>query len=335
MCDDASNTVVETPTNPFDDPIQRTKYLIKYIRLRKQRAEGELEKRNALKKQKKDAQATVHNARETMRVNEMESNRCKQRLEDLTLSKHELLITLKSIINRETERKRRREAIEEENRRVAAEQQATLLAQAAAEQQQQNIQQAALEAFLLSNQLKNPHLLNSLGMGNRMGYSNIAQLFNTMQQQQLITNSASSRASTSASPANTQLPQRFHTPFQSTTPTTEQQQQSTRQHQQLQAQQAAAAALQSQQQQQTNQQQAALNALIRQQLLAAAIGQQPQANPDTSVLPNALMQQGVIPSSVAAALHLQQQQQQMPNEMMYQTLLATIKAMNSQSSNQH
>lgn len=326
MCDETNNTVVENLVNPFDDPLQRTKYLIKYIRLRKQRAEGEIAKRNALKKQKKDAQATLYNARESMRACEVESNRCKQRLEELTQSKHELLITLKSIINRETERKRRREALEE-NRRMAAEQQATILAQAAAEQQQY-FQQAALETFLLSNQFKNPNLLNSLGMGNRIGYSNIAQLFNTMQQQQLINNSSTNRASTFASPTNTQLQQRYNTPFQSTTPTIEQQQQqSSRQQQQLQAQQAAAAVLQSQQQQ-TTQQQVALTALIRQQLLAATMGQQSQ-QAESSVLPSTLMHSSVIPSPVAAALHLQQQQQ-MPNEMVYQTLLATIKAMNPQ-----
>ena len=51
---------------PFDDPIERTRCLVQYIRLRNQRAEAELAKRNAIKKQKMDAQATLQNTRDEL-----------------------------------------------------------------------------------------------------------------------------------------------------------------------------------------------------------------------------------------------------------------------------
>lgn len=53
---------------PFDDSLQRTKCLMQYIRIRKQRAENEIAKRNALRKQKKDAKVTLQNARDSLRV---------------------------------------------------------------------------------------------------------------------------------------------------------------------------------------------------------------------------------------------------------------------------
>jgi hypothetical protein len=51
---------------PFDDPVERTRCLVQYIRLRNQRAEAELAKRNAIKKQKMDAQATLQNTRDEL-----------------------------------------------------------------------------------------------------------------------------------------------------------------------------------------------------------------------------------------------------------------------------
>ena len=51
----------------FANPMQRTKCLIQYIRLRKQRAEKELTKRREIKKQKKDAQVRLQQARDKIR----------------------------------------------------------------------------------------------------------------------------------------------------------------------------------------------------------------------------------------------------------------------------
>uniref|UniRef100_A0A915EHI5 BZIP domain-containing protein n=1 Tax=Ditylenchus dipsaci TaxID=166011 RepID=A0A915EHI5_9BILA len=118
----------------------------KYIRLRKQRAEDELARRNALKKQKKDAKATLQNARDGLRISESEVKRCEQRVEELTQSRHDLLISLKSIINKETERKRQREA--EETR------------QKLEEQQRVQLQTLQLEAIM--QQFKNAPLLNPI-----------------------------------------------------------------------------------------------------------------------------------------------------------------------------
>ncbi|KAI1709995.1 hypothetical protein DdX_11007 [Ditylenchus destructor] len=150
---------------PFDDPVQRTRCLVQYIRLRKQRAEDELAKRHALKKQKKDAKANLKNARVEFKSSESEVRRCEQRLEELGQTRHELLISLKSIINKETERKRHREQADE-TRRL---------------EEQHRMQQAAaaaalgLDTLLLQQQFKvgpqlpphtallNPLLLGALG----------------------------------------------------------------------------------------------------------------------------------------------------------------------------
>jgi hypothetical protein len=60
--------------HPFDDPVQRTRGLIQYIRLRNQRAEAEQAKRKALKKQKMDAQAIIQNVREELANAEAEQH---------------------------------------------------------------------------------------------------------------------------------------------------------------------------------------------------------------------------------------------------------------------
>lgn len=49
-------------STPFNDPIQRTNCLIQYIRIRKQKTKKEIAERNALRKQRIDAEVTLKTA---------------------------------------------------------------------------------------------------------------------------------------------------------------------------------------------------------------------------------------------------------------------------------
>jgi uncharacterized protein YaaN involved in tellurite resistance len=81
-----------TKSHPFDDPVQRTRCLIQYIRLRKQRAEKELAKRNALRKQKKDAQANLEAAKKGIVDGTQEIGHLEQRLEELEQNRYILVV---------------------------------------------------------------------------------------------------------------------------------------------------------------------------------------------------------------------------------------------------
>ncbi|KAL3079212.1 hypothetical protein niasHT_007300 [Heterodera trifolii] len=156
--DNSSGTAEQA--NPFDDPVHRTKCLIQYIRLRKQRAEAEQAKRNAIKKQKMTARATLQSAREEKASAEAEERQCAMKIEELNQEKHQVLAALKAIHSRETERKRKREEQERQRRALAEEQrrreeQRRMAAQQQPQQQQQQQSLAALEYLL---QLKNAQL---------------------------------------------------------------------------------------------------------------------------------------------------------------------------------
>src|SRR4051794_2329358 len=78
-------------SSPFDDPIERTRWLIRYIRLRKRRAEDELAKQNELKRKKKDARATLQSALSNLEASREEVVRGEQRLEELNAERHRIL----------------------------------------------------------------------------------------------------------------------------------------------------------------------------------------------------------------------------------------------------
>jgi len=130
-------------TTPFSDPIQRTKCLIQYIRLRKQRAEKELAKRNALKKLKKDAQAKLDEAKRGIIQSSEDLKGLARRQAELEQKRHDVITSLKAIHNRGEERKRKKE---EEKQRLL-------------EMEQKLQQAAALDAYV---QLNNVKLLGAL-----------------------------------------------------------------------------------------------------------------------------------------------------------------------------
>lgn len=158
---EATSTIHE-PHSFFDDPVQRTRCLIQYIRMRKQRMRDELAKRNALKKQKKDAKATLQNARDNLKTSQLDVERCEQRMHELNQLRHTILTSYKLIVNKESERKRQREADEEARR---------------TEEQYRLQQQAATLGFdtsLLQHQLKSAQLLSMLAAFNGRPPNHIA-----------------------------------------------------------------------------------------------------------------------------------------------------------------
>jgi len=147
------------------------------------------QKETLSKNKKKDAHETLKVAQDGIKRGTAEIRRLEKSQEDLNQTRHKLVTSLKSILNRETERKRQKE--EEKQRQ---------------EMEQQKAQQtAALEALM---QIKNAQLFNS-------------QLFNALINNHLTTNQlyANSPISNTPNTGNTSpmISNRYH-PYQPSLP---------------------------------------------------------------------------------------------------------------------
>jgi hypothetical protein len=158
---DMENT--EQTKKIFDDPVQRTRFLVAYIKSRKQRAQAEIEQRKALTQKKLNAQAKLQNAHEALRTCESDIHRVQQKSESLGRERHELVTALKAIHSKENERKKQREA---EAQRMMEEQKNLMdLIQRKAEQDQQAQSLAASRiAALTAGTSSNVPLLNTSTM---------------------------------------------------------------------------------------------------------------------------------------------------------------------------
>lgn len=135
------NNDVLKSKNPFDDPVQRRKCLIKFIRLRKQRAQEETAQRKALAQKKLDAKATLQNAEVELRRCERDMELTQGKLDELNTRKHELLTERKTIISREEQQKKQQQAAA-----AAAAAAAEALRQREAEQQKAALMQFNVNA---------------------------------------------------------------------------------------------------------------------------------------------------------------------------------------------
>lgn len=167
-------------SSPFDEPLQRTRWLVRYIRLKKRRAEDELARQNELKRRKKDARATVQSALGSLKSSEEEVKRCEQKMVELNDERHRIVGSLKEVLGREEEEKKRQREAEE-----------SLRAKFEAEQRLQQQQAAALEMAALQSQVKNAQFLSVLNAMLGVGEQ-------TSQQQQVNVNTSQSAASIAA-----------------------------------------------------------------------------------------------------------------------------------------
>uniref|UniRef100_A0A914E2Q8 Uncharacterized protein n=1 Tax=Acrobeloides nanus TaxID=290746 RepID=A0A914E2Q8_9BILA len=183
---------------PFEDPINRTKILIQYIRLKQKRARAEMEQKTAMKQKKRDAQEKLQNDKEQLKEIEDEIKKIEAKKNELTIYRHELINQSKVVLQKESELKKRREE-DEKRRREEMEMQRRQQAQQLEQAQQQIIQQQLLAQLMAQRAHATP---SPLASHRASPYPMLPQQFHPPQQ----TMSSSPSLSRLSVPSSAQIP---------------------------------------------------------------------------------------------------------------------------------